>query len=687
MAELNLNPELESKKRRTKRIVQSVPITVIGVDALGRPFQERTSTLIINCQGCRYQSKHYVLKNMWVTFEIPHNEPGREPRSVRGRVNWIQHPGSVRDLFQIGVELEVSGNVWGIAFPPADWFPFPEAPSNREIPLPSERAGIAPPLPERIGDGPPGPSLTPKTPEDNVRVIPIAGVKDESVQLTQQVARLVIEATQEIRTAARESANEAVAALMAQIEEEQRETLQKSAQRSAPSVLREEVARELSQQVGEARKRIDSQLAEVQRERQADFEQRIENQLQVAIQKMENLTQALGARENEARVTMEQMRISSEQSATNELRLWQEQMDERSADAQARVAEMDRAAKSLSEQIAAAGAIEETGWRGTLDAEMESATKRWRERTESLIEEASRLATEKFGEDAEATGKEIEKQLHQRIADIGDKQSQVAAEGQDTVSMLRAAINQEIAKGEALFLQLQESASRLEVKRGELSAQIEAASDTLAQRGKSILEAQSRELTRRAESVVAGIPERLQSELEATGRKTVDEFAGELHQRLSPQMARVEEAANKLMFDREEAEKTLVEHQQRVWQASDRNLQDTVARGKELLGQIEMEFSESGREAIARWISELESKATETTQGTFEALYKSADWYEKKVQNQMQTTLQKGVDQAAIHLRDKATELSGTFARELDHCSRSYVEHAQRQIESAREGA
>ena len=133
MAESNLNPEEIVKKRRTKRIIQAVPLTVTGVDALGRPFQERTSTVTINCQGCRYQSKHYVLKNMWVTLEIPHNEPGHPTRAVRGRVTWIQRPRTVRELFQVAVELEVSGNVWGIAFPPSDWFPFPESGANPEV--------------------------------------------------------------------------------------------------------------------------------------------------------------------------------------------------------------------------------------------------------------------------------------------------------------------------------------------------------------------------------------------------------------------------------------------------------------------------------------------------------------------------------------------------------------------------
>src|SRR5271169_761218 len=114
------------RKRRSTRIVQAVPLMVTGVDALGRPFAERTSTLIINCHGCRYQSKHYVLKNMWVNLEVPHPEQGHPPRRVRGKVAWIQRPRTVRQLFQVALELESSGNAWGIAFPPDDWFTFPE---------------------------------------------------------------------------------------------------------------------------------------------------------------------------------------------------------------------------------------------------------------------------------------------------------------------------------------------------------------------------------------------------------------------------------------------------------------------------------------------------------------------------------------------------------------------------------
>src|ERR1700751_1954632 len=98
--ETAVNSTSELRKRRSTRIVQAVPLQVTGVDALGRPFAERTSTLIINCHGCRYQSKHYVLKNMWVNLEVPHPEQGHPPRRVRGKVAWIQMPRTVRQMFQ-----------------------------------------------------------------------------------------------------------------------------------------------------------------------------------------------------------------------------------------------------------------------------------------------------------------------------------------------------------------------------------------------------------------------------------------------------------------------------------------------------------------------------------------------------------------------------------------------------------
>ena len=71
MTEQMAATEADIQKRRSTRIAQSVPVTVIGVDALGQAFKERTSTVSVNCHGCKYQSKHYVPKGSQVTIEIP----------------------------------------------------------------------------------------------------------------------------------------------------------------------------------------------------------------------------------------------------------------------------------------------------------------------------------------------------------------------------------------------------------------------------------------------------------------------------------------------------------------------------------------------------------------------------------------------------------------------------------------
>src|SRR5215468_10230395 len=251
-----VNANTELRKRRSTRIVQAVPLVVTGVDALGRPFAERTSTLIVNCHGCRYQSKHYVLKNMWVNLEVPHPDPGKSPRRIRGKVAWIQRPRTVRQLFQVALELDIPGNAWGIAFPPDDWFSFPEeGPFFPNAVAPADLTGSA--LPPVAGEAP----IQPLEPEsgtaapDNLRVFPTPGsATDASMQLARQVARLLAEAKQQIQ-AARDAAAEAVAA-------ERRLATEQWEQKYL--AFRDEVARETAQAVGSIQEESQTQARAAQ---------------------------------------------------------------------------------------------------------------------------------------------------------------------------------------------------------------------------------------------------------------------------------------------------------------------------------------------------------------------------------------------------------------------------------------
>jgi hypothetical protein len=122
------------ERRRSERVSESVPLVVRGIDLLGHQFEERTATLTLNLQGCRYFSKYHLPRNSWISIEVAN---GVEPRNVRARVAWIHRPHSIRDLFQVAVELEGAANIWGLASAPSEWQAFPAAaaisgPSSRQ---------------------------------------------------------------------------------------------------------------------------------------------------------------------------------------------------------------------------------------------------------------------------------------------------------------------------------------------------------------------------------------------------------------------------------------------------------------------------------------------------------------------------------------------------------------------------
>src|SRR2546425_7926637 len=389
------NASAELRKRRSTRIVQAVPLVVTGVDALGRPFVERTSSLIINCHGCRYQSKHYVLKNMWVTMEIPHPETEQPPRTVRGRVAWIQRPRTVRQLFQVALELEVSGNVWGIAFPPEDWSAFSDM---AQVVIKLDAAPETPPSPPAVSES----DMTQHLGEaeipaaagaDNLRVFPSpTSTTDASLQLARQVARLVADAKQQIQAATREAASQAVsaerrlsfeqweqkfAAGRAEIANETAHAIEKfqqeadehsrTAHAAAAEALRTELPRWLAPQLEQLTRDLTARLS------QESAAQRNEH-----AQGLETSAEALRTASQEAEETAARLKVQTEQleakivaraeSATQALEETAKRAEETaSTQREALLA----AAQEIQQQVTAALASAQSSLHGQLAAELE----------------------------------------------------------------------------------------------------------------------------------------------------------------------------------------------------------------------------------------------------------------------------------------------------------------------------
>ncbi len=117
--------------RRSTRVDHPVTLIVLGKNGLGQPFQEKTASTSVNLHGCRYPSRHEYPVGSWIGLQVLQPDGSANSPLMRAQVRSVHTPGSPRELFQIGVELETPSNVWGIPAPPDDWLRLSEGKNSR----------------------------------------------------------------------------------------------------------------------------------------------------------------------------------------------------------------------------------------------------------------------------------------------------------------------------------------------------------------------------------------------------------------------------------------------------------------------------------------------------------------------------------------------------------------------------
>src|SRR6266403_4312198 len=569
VSEGTVNTSTELRKRRSTRIVQAVPLMATGVDALGRPFVERTSSLIINCHGCRYQSKHYVLKNMWVTMEIPHPETGQPPRTVRGRVAWIQRPRTVRQLFQVALELEVSGNVWGIAFPPEDWTAVPEltqvvlkldaAQETPQLPPPVTETEAAAPL----GEAEPPPAAG----ADNLRVFPSpASTTDASLQLARQVARLVADAKQQIQAAAREAASRAVSA-------ERRLSFEQWEQKFAAG--RAEIANETAHAIEQFQQEADEhsrtahaaaaealrtnlprwlapQLEQLTRDLTASLSQEGAAQRNEHSQQLERSAEILRAVCREAEETAARLKAQSEHSeaqsiagAESAARALEEAAMQREEGAAAQREALSVAANEIQQQVTAALSSAQSSSHGQLASELEAAQARWRAAIESTLAEAQDRAAGGLNEHARGLMTQLQDEMTRHATAARESATSAATEAEQRMAALRDALQEQTQRLESALARAGETSQRLD----QHSSQLENA---------------------------------------------------------QPHVTRAEEAVHQLAGGRSLMDAALTLQQDRIRNSADEAFAESLARFRENLGSVEQILQESSQSITWRNLTELE---------------------------------------------------------------------------------
>ncbi len=741
-----------TQKRRSTRIVQAVPINVAGVDALGQPFKERTTTVMINCHGCKYQSKHYVPKNSMITLEIPRTEPALPPRTVKGRVVWVQRPKVVRELFQIGLEFETAGNVWGIAFPPDDWFPSAQyetsevfgaspAAGGAKPPAPGMPVAITPETTEKSAPIPRPTATSAGAPaeaalDNKIHVVPApAQTAETHLASAQQMAKMVAEAKdtldKSLRRDAQSAINEEMAFVRQQLDAQLHEAvehaikvsmervsesagkkfLQQASERSAAIVeearkashlnaenldvkVREAVQRAVSHAAEEAAKQAAEQTAA------HNLKQTVEEAVERVIVQREAATPSLGI-------------LSSPEAAQEHLDQWKKNLEETAHGVRSKTIEQ-------------------------AEADATAARQRWNDDFAAAVNNASQKLEEKIGQASESAVTRAEQEIAARQANIHSGLDEAVAGAQSIFHSFGATLEQERARTEETRARLEESAkATLDESCRRLDEMISAQQAEAARKAHEFISAQQAGAARKADEFISERVQNVEPILLDAARKAMEHFSGELDQTLAPKIEAAEKTASRLTHAgaeaaraersigesvhqareqaaqiqaaiREEARRASQETEQaqtaireqvrqateqveqiqtgvreQVQNASEQVVWQSVERMRQEAAKLPAELEESFRAVASKAEEEFEQKSTEAQHETFEALSKASDWYQKKAQTTMQSSLEKAVEQSATALRGRAAEISSLVASELDHYRRSYVEHSRGEIEEA----
>jgi hypothetical protein len=597
LAEFTASNDPDAQKRRSTRIVQAVPITVVGVDALGQPFKERTSSLIISCHGCKYQSKHYVPKNAQVTLEIPRPEAELPNRSVRGRIIWVQRPRTVRELFQIGVEFQSPGNVWGIAFPPADWLRVPDdlAPG---IPAPvaehSER-GAAPqsfPAAESLAS-------------NKIRLVPEDSSTTPaqlSMTFARQMARMLADAKQGLQQTIQESASAAV----------------------------EEASRGVHLQI------------------EAQIRQTIDKAVQSALAQVE-----AHASERAAELTAHARPVDVNEPSPEWLRAAEHNL------------------RTIANQVTAQLSEVTEAQRAALSVH-----------AERIVEQARHQANGLFGR-IEADAGAAQEQLAQSRREIEAAALSIRSEGTQSLAAFREELAQQLSRAKGLVEELNAARTRAEATASQISNSAESIIAESERRLDKLLHDRNSHLQQRAQELITERVREMQPALETMAQNVIGRLAEQAHQRLAPQIELAQKVSSELTAGRQTTEQLIAAIHQRLTEAADQTLLESRERLQQQMAHFPIEIEAACRASVSKAAEEIDAKSNEVTHTTFESLYKSSEWYQKKAQTSMQAALEKSVDQAVGGLRNHAADISRLFASELDHYSRSYVEHTQGQLEES----
>lgn len=304
-------------------------------------------------------------------------------------------------------------------------------------------------------------------------------------------------------------------------------------------------------------------------------------------------------------------------------------------------------------------------------------------RRSAAIQESMAASAASLTEHAQNLISQVQEEAGRHAAATRESMAAAATEAEQRLSGLRGTLQEETQRLEASLGSAAESSDRLEHFSARLeTAQNQALAGFETQVG-DVLSLHRNELHRQSETLLEELNARIRSTFEENCQLALAKFDQHIDSMVQPHISRTEQAIHRLAGGRSLLDAALTLQQDRIRASADEAFAESLARFRENLGGVDQLLQEAAQSVAAQNLSEIESKVSDLKHQTVDDLMKSAEWYEKKAQTQIQSLTEKTVEQAENQFREKAGEVSSVFASELDHSSRSFLGHTRTQMEEA----
>jgi hypothetical protein len=664
-------PEVDSiqpstERRRSERVSDSLPLIVRGIDLLGQPFEERTSTIAFNLHGCRYVSKHHLPKNTWVTLELPQSP---ERRNVRARVAWIQRPHSVREFFQIAAELESPGDLWGLQSPPQSWSAIVStlgsgASASTEVEqntTAAEQAAVTRTIATFMGklmsdmkNGSPGMAES-----DSAAPFVFTPATDSPL-LREFRAEIEREAVKALESAAA-TAQERIRQVADEIERTRSATAEDSLRRWKE---------EFEQIQAGARQEFSGELAA----RQEEFLARLKSEFEANFSRARELMSDLERKAQALREENEAAQEAAGRMAQARLQMEAAQTAEEAARGQMQVAETRKEESAASEAAAA-------NWLQRLESEMSLAQAQWNELLQSSIDSGVQRLAGQLSERSQSILWGADQKISERLGELREPLAQVTLEARETLDEIKSSLEQEVAQARSSLTEFEQAAGRMR----EYSAQFEAASqdslNVLHRRLENMLDAQTAEMNRRAETLVGGLAHRIAPSLESEGHEFVARTVAETESKLAPHLERVPELLRELSAREMQAEESLRLHRERLRQLSENNQREVSQQMTQTIGDLHRNFETARTEALARWNEELEAGGVRASHNSAESIGRASEWFQQEARARLQVVVEQVMATAGAGFEKQTAEAAAKFEALLDGQSSARVAQIDQQLE------